>query len=343
MRANAPRGTTMTAKLLMIGVGMLALSASGCGSSGHGTANGAQTGEQKDSGPRAPVDAGGNQVQELAGYDWTAGPGEEKYWCGYKTLTDDLYISEFRPVMPNGTHHVVIGYYESPTQPDGTFPEGTNGCIGVTFGDIYTYVGTVGAHDLPLPDGVAVKIPAGSQVVFGLHVLNTGTDPSSGHAGVEIVEPDASKVANEAEVIAVSNFGIAVPPGKVTQTVDCTMVADATVFAVMPHMHLMGKHMTTTTVTANGPGPTLLDQDYVFTEQEYKQLSPTVKLAKGDKIHVECDYENTSNKTLTFGESTNNGEMCITFAYRYPAVSATLPVTSGFPRGNCFDPPPATP
>lgn len=334
----------MNTRLATVFIGIFSLCASGCGTSS--TANHAEEPRPAStSGPAEQIDSGGtpapagDSFQELSGYDWTVQAGEEKYWCGYKTLTDDLYISAFRPVMPQGTHHVVIGYFQTPEQPDGLFPDGTNGCTGVSFGDIYTYVGTVGTKDLPMPEGVAAKIPAGSQIVFGLHVNNPGTGPLSGHSAVEIKVPARSQVVDVAEVIAVLNPSLQIPPGKVVQTADCTMAADATIFAVMPHMHLMGKHMTTTTVHDGAPGPKLLDADYVFTEQLYTPLTPAVRLSKGDKIHVECDYENTTAKTMTFGESTNDGEMCITFAYRYPAVSADAPANSGFPRGNCWDGP----
>jgi hypothetical protein len=41
-------------------------------------------------------------------------------------------------------------------------------------------------------------------------------------------------------------------------------------------------------------------------------------------MQVACSYNNTGTTTLTFGESTNQYEMCIMFTYRYPAIATNL-------------------
>lgn len=278
-----------------------------------------------------------NAFQELAGYDWTVDPGVEDYYCGFQTLTEDLYINDFRPEMPPGTHHVVIGY-QTPGPPDGfVHADDTTQsvCNGITFGDIFAFAATVGTQELVMPAGVAVKIPAGQQIVFGLHVINTGTSPLSGHSGVEVVSPDPSTVVNEAEVIAAMNGSFAVPPGKSTATATCTMVGDTTVFGVLPHMHLTGVHMTATAGPPPGTQTTLFNADYQFTDQRYSPIDPPLLLKEGDQMQVACDYQNNGTETLTPGESTTKNEMCITFAYRYPALSQSQPAGGG-PRGYCM-------
>jgi hypothetical protein len=310
---------------------MLFALTTGCGSDSTGAPAG---------GPNAPASG----FQELLVDDtWSVDPGAESYYCKYQTLKEDLYVSTFRPLMPPGTHHVVLGY-QDPARPDGFVPavDGVpptaDACTGLTFGDVFAFAGTYGTQELAMPEGVAVKIPAGKQLVLGLHFLNAGTKPMTGKAGVEAVEPAAADVVHEAEVIAAQSLGFAVPPGPSTVNATCTMIGDSTVFAVMPHMHKAGIHMTTT-AGPGGTGTTLINQDYVFTDQNYKTLDPPVKLKQGEQINVECDYNNTGSETLTVGESTVKNEMCITFTYRYPALALNAPVDSspGFPmpRGWC--------
>jgi hypothetical protein len=103
-------------------------------------------------------------------------------------------------------------------------------------------------------------------------------------------------------------------------------------------MHLTGVHMKTTAQHTDGSEDTLLDAPYRFTEQNYKTFAPGIRLLQGEQLHVACDYENPGSDTLTVGESTTKNEMCITFAYRYPAVSAnaTAEETGGLPRGYCI-------
>jgi hypothetical protein len=318
----------------MVVMAGLAAALSGCSGSDGSTGGNPATGN--DAGAVA------GQFTKLASYDWKIDPGVEAYYCGFKTLTDDLYISDFRPIMPVGTHHVVVGY-QDPGPPDGYVSSvdspGTNGsaaCTGVTFGDIFEFAATVGTQEFKMPEGVAEKIPAGKQLVFGLHVINTGTAPLSGTSGVEVVSPDASKVQNEAEVVAVTTFSLSVPPGKSTTNVTCTATGDTNLFAVSPHMHLTGTHMKSTAGPPPGTASTLFDVDYHFTDQEIKLLDPPLAMKQGDQIHGACDFENPSADTLTGGESTTKNEMCITFAYRYPALTPTGP-TTGPPRGYCVN------
>jgi hypothetical protein len=303
----------------------------GCGSD-------ATTSNQKP----APAGSGG-QLETLMAYDWTVDPGVEAYYCGYQTLSEDLYISDFRPLMPDGTHHVVLGY-QDPAHEDGYVPavEGVpptpDVCTGVTFGDVFAFAATVGTQELSMPEGVAVKIPAGQQLVLGLHVLNSTAAPVTARSGVAVIRPDISAVAQEAEVISAQAMGFTVPPGDSTVTATCTMTGDTNVFAVMPHMHKTGIHMTTT-AGPSGVGTTLLDQDYQFTDQNYSKLDAPLALNQGDQVHVQCDYSNPGSETLLAGESTTSNEMCLTFLYRYPALAMNDQVDTslGFeaPRGWC--------
>ena len=295
----------------------LALSFAGCTDESKGSS---PTPTTKDAGPA-------RKFEELLAYDWNIDPGVETYFCGYQTLTEDLYIDAFRPLMPTGTHHVFLGY-QDPAVPDayvpaveGATPSPTT-CTGTTAGDILAFGAGVGTEELAMPQGVAVKIPAGKQLVFSLHLINVSQSPLKGHSGIAFAKPDPSAVRDEAEVIAAGKFAdLTVPPGKSTQTGSCEMVDDVSIFAVMPHMHLTGVHMTTTAETVDGNSIPLLDTDYDFADQRYTVLPKPVALKKGDKMRIACEYENAGPNALGFGESTNKNEMCITFAYRYPAVS----------------------
>jgi hypothetical protein len=61
----------------------------------------------------------------------------------------------------------------------------------------------------------------------------------------------------------------------------------------------------------------LYDSPYSFEEQRYLRLEPDLHLAAGDRVSVECGYENDTGNTVTFGDSSLS-EMCFTGLYRYP-------------------------
>jgi hypothetical protein len=293
-------------------VGMLAaLSLAGCSSDG----------ESSDTHP-------GPQFEELLAYDWTIAPGEETYYCIFQTVTKDVWVNQYRPLSPTGTHHVTIGYVDTP-RADGVVLYGEairDGvtCSGVSLGDRLAFGSLVGTGGYKFPDGVAVKVSAGQQLLLSVHVANSSAEPLSGRSGIEVVETDPAAVTDEAEIIFVNNVAINVTPGASTHTGACTLDADSTFLTLVHHMHETGVHMTTRALPAGGDPLVLLDADYDFNEQNIVPIEPHLQLAAGDKIEVTCDYENPGTNTLTFGESTRDNEMCISSMYRYPASAASF-------------------
>jgi len=194
-------------------------------------------------------------------------------------------------------------------------------CTGLTLGDSLAFAAGVGHAGFSMPDGVAVKIPAGKKLLLSVHVFNPNDQNLSGHTGIEIVRPSAKTVKQEAEMIAVNNIGIMVPSGRSTQSSSCTMTADETVLGMFHHMHLTGVRMKTTVEPVKGKPYVVLDEPYDFGNQKLVALDPPLQLKKGDKLTIECQFDNPTQTTFTFGESTGINEMCINFLYRYPAVA----------------------
>jgi hypothetical protein len=268
--------------------------------------------------------ASSKPFEEVMAHDWTIEPGVEQYYCVYQTLKEDLFISDFRPIAPRGTHHVTLGVVDS-GPPDGVIEAGDANaavpCSGLTLGDRLMYTAAVGTQGFSLPHGIATKIPAGKQMLLSVHVLNTGSQTLSGHTGIEIVRPDPANIHDLAEQIVVENLAIKVEPGHSTQSNTCTVEADGNILALFHHMHKTGVHMKTTVVPVKGEPFALLDADFDFSNQVYKVLDSPVHVQKGDKLTVDCTYDNPGPTTYTFGESTEKNEMCLTFFYRYPAAA----------------------
>jgi Copper type II ascorbate-dependent monooxygenase, C-terminal domain len=302
--------------------GLITLASAGCGS-GSSKAS-ATTSPQQDAAPSAPEVGAGKTFQELLAYDWMIDPGVEAYYCVYKTLTEDLWVSDYRPMLSPGTHHVTIGYSD-PGPPDGAVSSAdTPSCSGVTLGTNLAFVATRGTDAFSMPAGVGVRIAAGKQLLLSVHVLNATQQPLNGRTGIEVVHADPTHIQHEAEIIFANNLGISIPPGPSTQTGKCTLDADSTIFSIVGHMHLTGTHFTTTALPAGGTPQKLLDENYAFDSQKFVPLEPPVLLNKGDQIQTVCTYQNPGPDTLSFGESTVKNEMCISIFYRYPAVSTNF-------------------
>lgn len=289
----------------------------GCGSDAPLTPPAADAGPGTDLGPPA-VDAGPPPpaLVTIASSAWTLGAGVEKYLCVLVTTPDEIFVSEFHPVIPLGTHHTVLTF-----APPGAGADRTEDCDGFTVGPRMIYGSGVGTDPLVFPEGVAVRIPAGSQLLLNLHLVNFDTTLISGTSAIQVRTVDAAAVVNEAEIsLAGKDAGLIVAARTVsTQTGTCNVPADTTLFAIFPHMHQTAVHQKVTLLRGSDAPVIVMDDDYTFDEQYYRLLAPGVQLLAGDQLEVECTYDNPGD-AMGFGESTTD-EMCYAGIYVYQAGS----------------------
>ena len=244
---------------------------------------------------------------------WSLPPSTEKYVCVRLTAASDLFIRSLRPVAPAGTHHTVLML----GPPDG--PDGTTDCTSA-LGKPAIFGSGVGTETLDLPDGVAVHVRPGQQMLLNLHLFNATDAPMTGTSGVEILAAAPGDVRHEAGIVLIGKaLGLTVPPNLSTQVGRCTTPANVTVFAIGPHMHMLGRHMKVTYASATGASARVLhDQPYSFDEQRFGMLAPQLVTAAGGRITVECTYMNPTGQTVYFGESSTQ-EMCYAVAFVHPA------------------------
>ncbi|HZO11627.1 MAG TPA: hypothetical protein VFB62_00160 [Polyangiaceae bacterium] len=248
--------------------------------------------------------------------NWELPPLDEDYWCATTTVTEDMYVRAFRALAPIGTHHTVVSKSNG-GEPDGEFP-----CGASTLADEMIFASGVGTNDLIFPPGVAMEIKAGTQILLNLHLFNTSSSPINGLSGALVQTIPLEEVQQRAEVIFAGSVAIIIPPMSAGDTDGwCEFPADATVMTVWPHMHQYGTKMKV--IHESGAGDvTLHEGPFSFTEQLNYEIDPVV-VHGGERVHVYCEYQNTSNATVTFGDSSTQ-EMCFAGLYRYPALNDGL-------------------
>ncbi len=254
--------------------------------------------------------------QPLLSGDWTMPPGTEGYTCVRKTVTEDLYVNGFEAIIPLGTHHTLL------TMGDPNGPDGVTACSAGENRLLSVFGSGVGSDPI-------LKIVKGTQLLLNLHLFNTGSDEIKGTSGTRIRTIAPSDVKVLAEGILAGTIALDIPPGQTTvHTGYCTMSSAVTLFAVAPHMHMLGIHARVAAESAAAGESMLFDGPYDFNEQSYHLIAP-VPLDKGDRVRVECTHRNTTGNDVTFGESTLS-EMCFAGLYRYPADGSPF---------ICVDPP----
>jgi hypothetical protein len=245
---------------------------------------------------------------------WSLDPGsEDPRWCKKIVLQEDIYVAAMRPVHPLGTHHTTLSLVAD---------DGKDTCAGSMFGSGMIYAAGAGTGELRMPQGVAMKLPAGQALILNLHIYNATSAAISGTSGIDIVRAKPEDVTSEADLIIAGPTNFALPPGqKTTLTHTCAVSKDETMFNLFPHMHQLGVHIKTT-VTLGGAPTVLHDGDYRFEEQYQLPVGP-LAFHPGDSITTECTYENTGTSTVRFGESSDT-EMCFSILFRYPRGDSTF-------------------
>jgi hypothetical protein len=272
--------------------------------------------------PPATPDPGWETI--LTG-EWTLPPGTEGYVCARKTVDHDIYVRGIEAISPPGTHHTLL------TMGEPNAEDGVTDCTVADNRTLSVFGSGVGTDRLMFPEGVAVLIPAGTQLLMNLHLFNTADEPLSGVSGQRVFAIEEAEVTDVAEGILAGTVALAIPPGETkTTTGYCTMSEDTTLIAVAPHMHTLGIYEKVTAISSIGGDVVIHDEPYDFNEQSFHLMDP-LQMAKGDRVQVDCTHENTTSKMVTFGESTLS-EMCFAGLYRYPATGGFFICSDEFTR-----------
>ncbi|XP_056009441.1 uncharacterized protein LOC125680065 [Ostrea edulis] len=93
------------------------------------------------------------------------------------------------------------------------------------------------------------------------------------------------------------------------------------IVSVLEHGHLLARQIRTR-IIRNGTElePLVVDDNYDFNYQEYRNMPKTRKLMSGDELVVECTYDSSQKSTVTYGGFPTSAEMCLSFIVYYPRM-----------------------
>lgn len=233
---------------------------------------------------------------------------------------EDVQAIAFRPITDNAKilHHWIL--YDGG---EGTFnlgPIGTGPFLtGWAPGD--------NLHEA-FPANVGMAMPKGKKSLrLDMHYYNLNADakPEPDASGVEVcivknehLRPQTAEVSQRFS----NTLTLQIPPQVANYEIrgECEVIAQEPVhlMSASPHAHKLAVHMKFTVKKKSGEEIVMHDQEFQFGEQASYPLKPEVILETGDVVTTSCTYTNTTNETVTFGESTTS-EMCFNFAIYYPA------------------------
>lgn len=243
-------------------------------------------------------------------------PGDEKYMCFTQTLNEpaDVAVIKFDSVTTPQVHHFEVFQAVSPEQ-DGLF-DCSQQLIKLTW--LPLFGGGVNAGGLTVPDGAGFKLPKNAQLLVQLHLLNATPNATSTHVVVNGDYAADATTITPAGIFALGSMTINLPPGATNMKIDagCALPKDLNVFAVQPHMHLLGTKINLSTGTSQATASQVYARDpWVFGAQPIDNF--VMPLKQGQYVSTECEYDNTTDQTVTYGESTKN-EMCFFVLFYTP-------------------------
>lgn len=180
-----------------------------------------------------------------------------------------------------------------------------------------------GNEPVLLPDGVAARIPAHSNLVIQVHYHKNGKpEIDLTRIGLYFARGTVQK---EARTVYAINFLFRIPPGDPHHVVTASIQIprDSHILTVMPHMHLLGRQMKLWATLPDGEDvPLVWIKNWDFNWQETYVLAHPLAAPKGTVIHLWSVYDNSADnpnnphrlhpRSVGWGEQTTD-EMCIAF------------------------------
>jgi hypothetical protein len=178
----------------------------------------------------------------------------------------------------------------------------------------------------PYPENVGRFLPAGDGIRLMVHFLNaTGAAihvPATTFS-MSYVDPD--KIQYKAAAVFLNNVSISVPPGQSSLTKSFKLPSDIKLLVAVSHMHEHAVGFTSSTSDNR-----MIYQSTQWNEPLAASFDPPMEIAGGTSITWTCSFQNDTGKTLVFGQSASQNEMCIFNGVYYPSPDGSSIVQNLF-------------
>jgi hypothetical protein len=289
----------------------------------------------EDSGGGGDTDSGIDPGVETFTVDWgpyTAAAGEEDTRCVTKRITNatQIRVHQLHNVLGGYSHHLIVYRVADETESlEPTRCQPFTDTLDPARGSTLT-VTQRADETISLPDGVAFTLQPGQMIRLELHYINYGREPAEISASSTFITMPEADYEHEADFLFIGNPDIEVPP-HAAQTLGPTFFrvppefSGVNFFAITGHTHQFGTNVTVGTASGSGALDTMVyDVDgWDWDEPDTVYHDPPFQIPSGGGFQFTCEYMNTSDEAVGFGESANE-EMCFFWAYYYPSQGSRV-------------------
>ena len=277
---------------------------------------------------RSPVAAVADAGVPLDSVQTSIGPidvpsGVEKTVCIVKSLgnADDFVATTMTGDLRPGSHHL-IAYRTSDTQENLT-PTDCQPFAGIAIGQATPLIVVTESHVVwNFPSGVGLRMQPNQMLRIEAHYLNATTADLQGQGTVTFQGKPLSAAPpfQEAEVLVWGTQKISIPPQSTFST-GIRFQAGAPgmhFFSVSTHEHRLGTRMQVWSSAAPGDTSIQLADDTDWSNPYWRMLDSIIDFDGYSGLSYQCDWANTTDQAVSFGESALN-EMCFILGYYYPS------------------------
>jgi hypothetical protein len=252
------------------------------------------------------------------------GIGDEKTVCVTVRLNNPnaLMVTSFTAELAKGSHHLIV--YKSQATQESLTPASCQPFSGLLGGtEIPIMLVQNSDSKIDFPDKVGLKLEARQMLKLEAHYINTTDMPLQG-AGTVHADGLTLDQASDYQAADFSFWGTTKITIEPQAALDSgvhfqTALPGTTLFALMPHQHRFGTRFRIWNSMQEGDiasDPLVDNSDWA--EPPITRLEPSITFAAGQGLSYECEWQNTSDATIIFGESALQ-EMCFLIGYYYPA------------------------
>jgi len=236
--------------------------------------------------------------------------------------TQTVYVNRIQMRGMSNSHHLVVYSFRNST----TLPaenvmrdlRNSNGMLNLEYLQNHVFMGggTDVNTDFTMPPGVALKINPSTPLDLNAHYFNKTSLTLKGENYINFYTTPENSVKNVAKTFDLNNLEIVLPAGeRKTLVKNFTFNEQTRVVLLTSHFHKLGEKF----VIKIYGGPRNGEIIYTNTDWEHPasiSYTTPIVLKAGEGLTSEVTYYNKTNKTVTFG-LTSEDEMNIIFGYYY--------------------------
>jgi len=236
--------------------------------------------------------------------------------------TQTVYVNRIQMRGMSNSHHLVVYSFRNST----TLPaenvmrdlRNSNGMLNLEYLQNHVFMGggTDVNTDFTMPPGVALKINPSTPLDLNAHYFNKTSLILKGENYINFYTTPENSVKNVAKTFDLNNLEIVLPAGeRKTLVKNFTFNEQTRVVLLTSHFHKLGEKF----IIKIYGGPRNGEVIYTNTDWEHPasiSYTTPIVLKAGEGLTSEVTYYNKTNKTVTFG-LTSEDEMNIIFGYYY--------------------------